>query len=69
MAKDLLSWAAEQTEWVKDSLRRIAIAADYSVEQVDADCILDNVRAAPRADSSVHHIVDFHPELTQVSSG
>lgn len=59
MAKDLLSWAAEQPEWVKDSLRRIAIAADYSVEQVDADCILDNVRAAPRADSSVHQMISI----------
>jgi energy-coupling factor transporter ATP-binding protein EcfA2 len=54
MAKDLMSWAAEQPEWVKDSLRRIAVAADHSVEQADADCILDNVRAAAGAGSSVH---------------
>lgn len=54
MAKDLMSWAAEQPDWVKDSLRRIAVATDYSVEQVDADCILDNVRAAARASSSAH---------------
>jgi hypothetical protein len=54
MAKDLLGWAAEQPDWVKDCLRRIAIAADYSVEQADADCILDNVRAAARAASPVN---------------
>lgn len=59
MTKDLLGWAAEQPDWVKDSLRRIAIAADYSVEQVDADCVLDNVRAAARADSSVHPMISI----------
>jgi hypothetical protein len=59
MAKDLLGWAAEQPDWVKDSLRRIAIAADYSVEQADAECILDNVRAAARADSSVHPMISI----------
>jgi energy-coupling factor transporter ATP-binding protein EcfA2 len=59
MAKDLLGWAAEQPDWVKDSLRRIVIAADYSVKQVDADCILDNVRAAARADQSVHPMISI----------
>lgn len=54
MAKDLMSWAAEQPDWVKDSLRRIAVATDYSVGQADADCILDNVRAAVRSNSSTH---------------
>lgn len=54
MAKDLLGWAAEQPDWVRDSLRRIAIAADYSVEQADLDCILDNVRAAAGTGSFVH---------------
>ncbi|MCQ1766781.1 AAA family ATPase [Neorhizobium galegae] len=54
MAKDLMSWAAEQPDWVKDSLRRIAVATNYSVEQADADCILDNVRAAARGSSSAH---------------
>ncbi|ARC37709.1 hypothetical protein A6J80_16230 [Paracoccus yeei] len=54
MAKDLMGWAAEQPDWVKDSLRRIAVAADHSVEQADVDCILDNVRAAAGAGSSVH---------------
>lgn len=54
MAKDLMGWVAEQPDWVKDSLRRIAVAADHSVEQEDADCIFDNVRAAARAGSSVH---------------
>lgn len=59
MAKDLLGWAAEQPDWVKDSLRRIAIAADYAVEQADADCILDNVRTAARAGSSVHPMISI----------
>jgi energy-coupling factor transporter ATP-binding protein EcfA2 len=59
MAKDLLGWAAEQPDWVKDSLRRIAIAADYSVEKVDADCILDNVRAAAKANSSVQPMISI----------
>ena len=59
MAKDLLGWAAEQPDWVKDCLRRIAIAADYSVEQADADCILDNVRAAARAASPVHPMISI----------
>ena len=54
MAKDLMGWAAEQPDWVKDSLRRIAAAVDHSVEQADADCILDNVRAAAGAGLSVH---------------
>lgn len=59
MAKDLLGWAAEQPDWVKDSLRRIAIAQDHSVEQADADCILDNVCAAARAGSSVHSMISI----------
>jgi energy-coupling factor transporter ATP-binding protein EcfA2 len=59
MAKDLLGWAAEQPDWVRDSLRRIALAADYSVEQADADCIHDNVRAAARAGSSVHPMISI----------
>lgn len=59
MAKDLLGWAAEQPDWVKDCLRRIAIAADYSVEQADADCILDNVRAAARAASPAHPMISI----------
>ena len=54
MAKDLMGWAAEQPDWVKDSLRRIAVAADNSIEQAEADCILDNVRAAAGAGSTVH---------------
>jgi hypothetical protein len=54
MAKDLLGWAAKQPDWVKDSLRRIAVAADHSVEQSDADRVLDNVRAAAKASPSVH---------------
>ncbi len=54
MAKDLMSWAAEQPDWVNDSLRRIAAAADHSIAQTDADCILDNVRAAAGASSSPH---------------
>lgn len=54
MAKDLMGWAAEQPNWVKDSLRRIAVAADHSLEPEDADCILDNVRAAAGAGSSPH---------------
>lgn len=57
MTKDLLDWAAEQPKWVSDSLRRIAIAADYSIAQADADCILDNVRAAATAASSVHPMI------------
>ncbi len=59
MAKDLLGWAAEQPDWVRDSLRRIAIAANYLVEQADADCILDNVRAAARAASPVHPMISI----------
>ncbi|MDT1064369.1 AAA family ATPase [Paracoccus sp. CPCC 101403] len=59
MAKDLMGWAAEQPDWVKDSLRRIAVAADHTVEQADADCILDNVRATARAGSSVHPITSI----------
>lgn len=59
MAMGLLSWAAEQPDWVKDSLRRIAIAEDYSVEQADIDCILDNVRAAAGASSSVHPMISI----------
>ncbi len=54
MAKNLLGWAAEQPNWVKDSLRRIAVAADHSLEPEGADCILDNVRAAAGAGSSPH---------------
>lgn len=59
MTKDLLDWAAEQPDWVRDSLRRIAIAANYSIEQADADCILDNVRAAAIAGSSVHPLISI----------
>lgn len=59
MAKDLLGWAAEQPDWARDSLRRIAIAANYSVEQADVDCILDNVRAAVRTSSSVHPLISI----------
>lgn len=59
MAKDLMGWAAEQPDWVRDSLRRIAVAADHSVEQADADCILDNVRAAAKDGSSVHPITSI----------
>jgi hypothetical protein len=59
MAKDLLGWAAEQPDWVRDSLRRIAIAADYLVEQADVDCILDNVCAAARSGSSVHPMISI----------
>lgn len=54
MAKDLMGWAAEQPDWVKDSLRRIAVAAGHAIEQAEADCILDNVRAAAGAGSTVH---------------
>lgn len=54
MAKDLMGWAAEQPDWVRDSLRRIAVAADHSVDQAEADCILDNVRAAVGAGTTVH---------------
>lgn len=54
MAKDLMSWAAEQPDWVKDSLRRIAVAADHSLELKDIDCIIDNVRAAAGTGSSPH---------------
>lgn len=54
MAKDLMGWAAEQPNWVQDSLRRIAVAADHSLEPEGADCILDNVRAAAGAGSSPH---------------
>jgi len=54
MAKDLMGWAAEQPNWVKDSLRRIAVAADHFLEPEDADCILDNVRAAAGTGSSPH---------------
>jgi hypothetical protein len=46
MAKNLLGWAADQPDWVRDSLRPFAISADNYVEQADADCILDNVPAA-----------------------
>ncbi|WP_313336452.1 AAA family ATPase [Sphingobium yanoikuyae] len=56
MAKNLMDWAAEQPNWVKDSLRRIAVAPDHSLEPEDADCILDNVRAAAGAGSSPHPI-------------
>ena len=59
MAKDLLGWAAEQGDWVRDSLRRIAMAANYLVEQADADCILGNVRAAARAASPVHPMISI----------
>lgn len=60
MAKNLLGWAAEQPEWVRDSLRRIAIAADYSVDQADFDCILDNVRAAAAARTPVHPMISIN---------
>lgn len=60
MAEDLMGWAAKQPDWVSDSLRRIAIAADYSVEQADADCILDNVRAMASAASTVHPMVSIN---------
>lgn len=54
MAKNLMGWAAEQPDWVRDSLRRIAVAADHSLEPEDADCILENVRAAAGAYSPSH---------------
>lgn len=37
----------------------IAIAANYSAGQMDADCILDNLRAAAGADSSVHPLISI----------
>lgn len=54
MAKDLMGWVPEQLDWVKGSLRRSAVAVDHSVEQADADFILDDVRGAAGAGSSVH---------------
>ncbi|WP_312531795.1 hypothetical protein [Paracoccus sp. (in: a-proteobacteria)] len=57
MSKDLISWAAKQPDWVKDSLRRIAVASGYSVEQADAEGILDNVRAEAGAGCSPHTMI------------
>lgn len=54
MAKNLIGWAAEQPKWVQDSLRRIAVATDHSLEPEEADCILNNVRAAAGAGSPTH---------------
>ena len=54
MTKDLIGWAAEQPNWVKDSLRRIAVAADHFLEPEGADCVLTNVRAEAGAASSPH---------------
>lgn len=59
MARDLLGWAAEQPDWVRDSLRRIAVAVDHSVAQADVECILDNVRASARAGSSAHPMISI----------
>jgi hypothetical protein len=44
---------------VWDSLPWIAIAANYSAGQMDAGCILDNLRAAAGADSSVHPLISI----------
>ncbi len=59
MPKGLLDWAAEQPDWVRDSLRRIAISADYILEQLDAACIIDNVRAAASGGSSAHTVTSI----------
>ena len=67
MAKDLMGWAAEQPDWVKDSLRRIAVAADHSIDQADADCILDNVRVAAGAGSTAHPMTAIAASLAASS--
>lgn len=69
MAKDLMGWAAEQPDWVKDSLRRIAVTADHSIEQADADCVLDNVRAAVGGGSSGHPMTSINASHLGGGSG
>jgi hypothetical protein len=69
MVKDLMGWAADQPEWVKDSLRRIAVAADNSVEQADAECIFDNMRAAAGAGSSSHPMFPIDASHLGTDSG
>lgn len=46
---------------MKDSLRRIADAADLSLEPEAADCILGNMRAAAGAGSSPHPMTAIDP--------
>lgn len=69
MAKDLMGWAAEQPDWVKDSLRRIAVTTDHSIEQADADCILDNVRTAAGVGSSGHPMTSINASHLGGGSG
>lgn len=69
MAKNLMDWASEQPNWVKDSLRRIAVAPDHSLKPEDADCILDNVRAAAGAGSSPHPITAIDASYLGGGSG
>jgi len=56
LAKRLIDWASEQPAWVGDSLRRIALAVDHSLDDEELACILANVRhAAGAADAPSGH--------------
>lgn len=44
MTKGLIDWASEQPAWVSDSLRRIAIATDHTINDDDLRKILENVK-------------------------
>lgn len=44
MTKGLIEWASEQPGWVSDSLRRIAVATDHSLDEEELACIVANVK-------------------------
>lgn len=46
MTKKLIEWAADQSPWTSDSLRRIALAVDHVIEFEDLEAICQSVRHA-----------------------
>lgn len=49
MAKTILEWSGDQDLWTRDSLRRVAVASDYAVDDDDLAAIRKNVIAAARS--------------------
>lgn len=45
MVKNLIDWAADQSPWIRDCLRRIAVATDHLISEEDLAAIIENVRS------------------------
>jgi hypothetical protein len=69
VAKGLLDWASEQAAWVQDSLRRIALSVDHSVDDKDVADILENVRAEAGVGTSEQKLTPLAAEHLGGSAG